>query len=97
VKAIGRVKAVRPAPDTWRLRKALKGTPIYEGRAFWSDLKPPRGVRLPPVRASLVTIDHLVRFDMVPTLGFGAVTRQEIGPVLDFLEVGSSEDELARG
>jgi ribosome biogenesis GTPase len=96
VRAIGRVKEVRPIQDTWRMRKALKGTPIYESRAFWSELKPPRGVRMPRIHGALLTIDHLVRFEPTPTLGIGALTRQDIGTVLDFLEVGSSEDELTR-
>ena len=96
VKGIGRVRSVRPAADTWRLRKALKGTPIYEARAFWSDLKPPRGVRLPPVQSALVTIGLVEAFAPIPELALGAVTQQEIGWVLDLLDVGSSEDELAR-
>jgi hypothetical protein len=29
-------------------------------------------------------------------LAFGAVTQQEVGLVLDFLEVGGSEDELGQ-
>jgi hypothetical protein len=82
--------------DTWRLRKPLKGTPIYESRAFWTDLKPPKGVRLPPVHSALLTVDHIERFEPLPELAFGALTRQEIGLVLDFLEIGSSEDELAK-
>jgi ribosome biogenesis GTPase / thiamine phosphate phosphatase len=96
VKGIGRVEEVRPVADTWKMRKALKGTPIYETRAFWADLKPPRGVRLPPIHGATLTIGHLVRFEKLPELGMGVLTRQEIGVVLDFLEVGSSEDELTR-
>ena len=96
VKGVARVKAIKPIADTWRLRKPLKGTPIYESRAFWTDLKPPKGVRLPPVHSALLTVDHIERFEPLPELAFGALTRQESGLVLDFLEVGSSEDELAK-
>lgn len=96
VRGIARVEQVRPATDHWRLRKPLKGTPVYENRAFWTDLKAPRGVALPPVHAATLTIGHIQRFDVLPTLALGAITRQEIGVVLDFLEVGSSEDELTR-
>ncbi|MCC2672668.1 MAG: hypothetical protein K0Q72_5140, partial [Armatimonadetes bacterium] len=39
---------------------------------------------------------HIERFEPLPELAFGALTRQEIGVVLDFLEVGSTEDELAK-
>jgi hypothetical protein len=96
VRAIGRVRELRPAPTTWKLRQPLKGTAIYESRAFWTDLKPPRGEVLPPVHPALLEIDHLVRFEKLPGLALGALTRDETGLVLDFLEVGSSEDELAR-
>lgn len=96
VKAIGRVKEVRPAPTTWKLRQPLKGTAIYESRAFWTELKPPRGIELPPIHRAFVTLDHLVRFEKVPGLALGAISEAEIGVVLDFLEIGSSEDELAR-
>lgn len=96
VKGVARVKALRPTTDTWRLRKPLKGTAIYESHALWTDLKPPKGVRLPPIESALLTIDHIERFEPLPELAFGALTRQEIGLVLDFLEVGSTEDEIAK-
>src|SRR5262249_38793114 len=75
VKAIGRLREVRPVPSTWKLRQPLKGTAIYENRAFWSELKPPRGVSLPPIHGALVAFDHLVRFEKLPSLGLGAITR----------------------
>lgn len=96
VKGLGEVRQLRPAESTWRLRKALKGTPIYEGRAFWSELKPPPEVRLPPVYSAALSVGSLVRFEPLPQLALGVVTRQEIGLVLDFLEVGSAEDERVR-
>lgn len=96
VKGVARVSAARPARDAWRLRKAVKGTPLYEHHAFWSDLKAPPGAHLPPVEASLVTVGHIERFDLIPELALGAITRTEAGPVLDYLEIGSSEDERAR-
>lgn len=96
VKAIGQVRALRPAPTTWRLRKALKGTPIYEARAFWSELKPPKHVSLPPVYGAHLTIGGLERFEPLPELALGAITRQELGTVLDFLEIGGAEDERAK-
>lgn len=96
VKGVARLQALHPVSDTWRLRKPLKGTAIYESHSFWTDLKPPPGARLPPVTSALLTIDHIERFEPIPELAFGALTRQEIGWVLDFMEVGSSEDELAK-
>jgi ribosome biogenesis GTPase len=96
VKGLARVKEIQPAAHPWRLRQAMKGTPIYDGRAFWSDLKPPEGVALPPIHGAHVTLGNITRFDVIPTLGLGAITMREQGPTLDFLEVGSSEDELAR-
>lgn len=96
VKGIGRVRKVETFTGEWGLRKAFKGTAVFESRAFWSDVKPPPGVRMPPIHSARLEIDHLVRFDLIPDLALGAITRQEIGLVLDFLEVGSSEDELAR-
>lgn len=96
VKGIGRVRTVRPAADTWKIRKALKGTPIYEARAFWTDLKPPRGLPLPAVHGASVVLSHLIPFEPLPELALGAITRQGDGLVLDFLEVGSSEDERAQ-
>jgi ribosome biogenesis GTPase len=96
VKGIGRIREARLTPDPWRLRKALKGTPLYDLRAFWSDLKPPSGARMPPVHAACLAIDGAVRFDALPALAMGALTRQAVGIVLDFLEVGGSEDELAK-
>lgn len=96
VKGIGKVHDVRLFTDTWKLRQALKGTAIYETHAFWTDLKPPTGADLPPVHSSLLTISEIVRFEQLPELAFGAVTQQEVGLVLDFLEVGGSEDELGQ-
>lgn len=95
IKGIARVKEVRPAADTWKLRKELKGTAIYEGRAFWSDLKPPRGVTLPPIQAATVTLSGMIPFEPIPELALGAATRQGQTISIDFLEIGSSEDELA--
>lgn len=96
VKGIARFQEVQPAPTTWRLRKPLKGTPIYDAHSFWTDLKPPAGETVPEVHAGYVTLDHIERFEVIPSLALGALTRQEIGLVLDFLEIGSSEDELGR-
>jgi len=96
VKGIGNVLSVRPVDDTWKLRQALKGTAIYETHAFWTELKPPAGVTLPPIHTALLTIGGIVRFEQLPELAFGAVTHQEVGLVLDFLEVGGSEDELGQ-
>lgn len=96
VKGVARFEEVQPAPTDWRLRKPLKGTPIYDNHAFWTDLKPPPGERLPEVHAAYFTLGHIERFEMIPSLALGTVTRQEIGLVLDFLEIGSSEDELGR-
>jgi len=96
VKGVARVKSLKPVTDDWQLRQPLKGTAIYESHAFWTDLKPPKGVRLPAVHGAYLTIDHIVRFEPLPELAFGALTRQDIGLVLDFMEVGSSEDELAK-
>lgn len=96
VKAVARVEELRAVRDTWKLRQPLKGTAVYENHAFWTELKPPRGVRLPPIHRALLTIGGIVRFEPLPELAFGALTRQDVGVVLDFLEVGSSEDELAR-
>ncbi len=95
IKGMARVKEVLPAGDTWKLRKALKGTVIYEGRAFWTDLKPPRGVHLPPIQAAMVTLSGTIPFEPIPELALGAVTRQGSTIVVDFLEIGSSEDERA--
>jgi ribosome biogenesis GTPase len=94
VKGIGRFRDVLPVPTTWPLRKALKGTPVYDGAAFWTDLKPPRGEPMGHVHAAFFQLGDLVRFENIPSLALGAVTRQETGLVLDFLEVGASEDEL---
>lgn len=94
VKGVGRLREVRPVPTTWPLRKALKGTPVYDGTAFWTDLKPPRGEPVGHVHAGFFQIGHIDRFEVIPSLALGALTRQETGPVLDFLEIGSSEDEL---
>lgn len=95
VKGVARVKTLRTTTDDWQLRQPLKGTAIYETHAFWTDLKPPLGVGLPPVHSAHLVIDHIVRFEPLPELAFGALTRQDLGLVLDFMEVGSSEDELA--
>lgn len=97
VVAIGTVRELKPAATTWRLRKMLKGTPIYEARTFWSDLKPPDGEQVPPVYGGLLTITNLHHFEPLPELALGAITAQPLGAVLDFLEVGTSEDELIRG
>jgi len=94
VKGFARVHRLRPAADAWRIRKSLKHTPIYESHAFWTDLKPPPGARVPPLHAALLALAPTARFDVIPELALGALTRQEIGLVLDFLEIGSSEDEL---
>jgi ribosome biogenesis GTPase len=96
VKGLGTVRDLRPAATTWQMRKALKHTPIYESRALWSEVKPPKGVVMPQVFGATLKIGRILRFEPLPTLAMGAVTRQEIGLVLDFLEIGSSEDELAR-
>lgn len=94
VKGIGRFREVRPVPTTWPLRKALKGTPVYDGTAFWTDLKPPKGEPVGNVHAGFFQLGDIVRFENIPSLALGAVTRQETGLALDFLEVGASEDEL---
>lgn len=94
VRGFARVLEVAPAVDTWRLRKALKHTPIYDSAAFWYDLKPPAGERVPPLRGAALALGSLVRFDSIPGLALGALTRQGEAWVLDYLEVGASEDEL---
>lgn len=96
VKGVARFREVQPVSSDWRLRKPLKGTPIYDAHAFWTDLKPPPGEALPEVHAAYFTISDIERFEVIPSLALGVVTRQDIGLVLDFLEVGSSEDELGR-
>ncbi|MFN3651069.1 MAG: ribosome small subunit-dependent GTPase A [Armatimonadota bacterium] len=97
VRGIGRVRELRPAAHPWRLRQPLKGTAIYEARAFWTDLKPPAGVELPEISGELLVLGSIDRFEVIPELGMGVLTRQEAGWVLDFLEVGSAEDALAHG
>jgi hypothetical protein len=95
VKGIGRIKQLRSFPNTWRLRKALRHTAIYEGKPFWSELKPPRAARLPDVHSAMLTITGVERFEPLPELAMGVLTRQGAGLVLDFLEIGAAEDELA--
>jgi ribosome biogenesis GTPase len=96
VRGIARLREIRPARDTWKLRQAMKGTPIYDRHALWTDLKPPPGVRLDAVQGSVLLLDRIVRFEPLPSLALGALSLQDGLPVLDLLEMGSSEDELAR-
>ncbi len=96
VKGLGSVRDLWPEPDVWRLRKRLKATPVYDFHGFWTDLKPPPGAALPPVHGAVATFGGLTQFEPLPQLALGALTRQETGLVLDYLEIGSSEDELAK-
>jgi ribosome biogenesis GTPase len=96
VKAIGSFSSFREMPTTWKLRQSMKGTAVYEGRAFWADLKPPRGERLPQLAGAAAEISISQRFEPLPELALGVLTEDGGQLWLDFLEVGSSEDELAQ-
>lgn len=94
VKGLGKVRACREQENVWRVRKALRYTPVYEARAFWSDLKPPEDAALPPVYGGVLRLHKITEFAMLPEMGFGVLSRTEAGLTLDYLEVGSSEDEM---
>ncbi len=97
--AIGRITEIRPTDSLWALRKQFKGSPVYEERGLWTDLKPPEELELtemPEIHGARVHVGKLERFGQIPTLGLGALTRQDGQLVYDFLEVGGSEDEAAR-
>lgn len=96
VRGLAQVETLVPSNDPWRLRKGLRGTALSDGPAFWTDVKAPGGRAPVRVHAARVTLRVTARFDVVPQLLLGALTRGEGSAVLDLLEVGSGEDELAR-
>ncbi|MBI3909974.1 MAG: ribosome small subunit-dependent GTPase A [Armatimonadetes bacterium] len=88
--------AVRAYPQVWKLRKALRRTALYDPRAFWTDLKPPGDATPGPVHGGLLVFSEVQKFGPLPDLGLGLLSRHAGVWRLDCLEVGHSEDKLAR-
>lgn len=88
VAALGSVVSSEPAPLRWRLRKALRASPLPEIPALWTDL--PNDAT--DGRAALIRLSVRWRFQDLPQILFGLLQRQDQWLTLDLLEIDSSED-----
>lgn len=87
--ALGALASVRAGIPRWKLRKALKGSPLPDIPALWTDLPHDESAGS---GGCLVDISLPFRFANVPQLLFGCIRLEEKLAIMDALEIESSDD-----